>query len=164
MRHLLSLAVPAALALSLASGPVLAAGSSAVTDAAAKTYEHLANVILEMNAAENALVETILHHHHDLAVASLAAGDMKGAASEITNIASEGGKQVQAVRQRLLQEGHHHHHHSDAETEEDYMFVDAKEKKELLDFAGKVGRGGKGEAMMLTKEFEGLFQRVMTAE
>ena len=65
MRHLQIPAVLAAIALLLVSGPATAGSSSAVAEAAAKTYEHLANVIIELNAAEDALVETILRHHHD---------------------------------------------------------------------------------------------------
>ena len=160
MRHPFSRTALSVLAVLVLSSPVTAGTSAAVTEAAAKAYEHLANVIIEMNAAEDALVEMILTHHYDLAMVGLANGDTKSAAAEITNIANEGGKSVQAVRQRLLKAGHHHH--SDAETEEDYMFIDSREKKELLDLAGRVGRGG--DAKAFTKELEELFARVMSPE
>jgi hypothetical protein len=119
--------------------------------ASAEAYEHLANALIEMRATEDRLVEGILNHHCGMAIehlnAAIAEGSVgshaKAAADEITNIANEGNKQVQAVRQKLLKAGHHHH--TDAETEEDYMFIDSGEKKELLDLAQKVAMLGDGD-------------------
>ena len=60
----------------------------------------------------------------------------------IADIANEGDKRIQAVRQRLSKAGHTHN--TDADTKEDYMFVNSKEKKALLDLAKRVGQMGDG--------------------
>ena len=65
---------------------------------------------------------------------------LEAAATEITNIANEGDKRIQAVRQRLTKAGHTHN--TDEDTKDDYMFIDSKEKKELLDLGRKVARLG----------------------
>jgi len=119
-------------------------------EAAAATYEHLANAIIEIRDTEVNLVGGILRHHHmaaldHLAMAKEASGSsrashLEAAATEISFVANEGDKRVQAVRQRLLKAGHHHH--TDAETKEDYIFVDSAEKKGLLDLANRIGRMG----------------------
>jgi len=120
----------------------------AMHDAAARTYEHLATAIIEIRATEDSLVEGILLHYRAMArrhleAAAAASGaqrvtQLEQAAEEITNVANEGDKQVQAIRQRLLKAGHHHH--TDAETEDDYMFIDGREKAELLALAARVSR------------------------
>jgi hypothetical protein len=146
-----ALAVAAALILSvLALGYQPATTRPAAPDAAAITYEHLANAIIEIRATEENLVRGILMHYEAAArrhmeMAAEARGNervqhLEAAAAQITNIASEGDKSVQAVRQRLLKAGHHHH--TDAETEEDYIFVDSREKKSLLALANRVSRMG----------------------
>jgi hypothetical protein len=132
--------------------------------AAANAYEHLATSLIEMRAAEDALVAVILTHYKDMAIASMRAGEMTKAAMAISFIANEGDKKVQAVRQRLEKAGHHHHHHADAETEEDYIFVDGKEKKDLLSVAGKVGKAKADEATGLIFMLETLFKNVMKPE
>lgn len=53
-------------------------------------------------------------------------------------VANEGDARIRAVRQRLLQAGVTHN--TDESTNEDYMFIDSREKKALLDLASKVGR------------------------
>ncbi len=137
---------------------VAVAGSSIAADenpeeaVLAQTYEHLARSLIELREAENGLVATILTNHHMMAVHYFAratagqdvAKNLEAAAGEITKVATEGGKAVQAVRQALTEAGHHHHHHhhSDAESEADYVFVDPDEKKALLDHAGAVARLG----------------------
>lgn len=121
---------------------------SALNTALADAYESLANTIIAVRETESGLVRAILVSHHDAARAELtaakaAAADaraphLQAAATEITYLASEGDKRVQAVLQRLLKSGHHHH--TDGYTEEDYQFVDSAEKKALLDLAGKVAK------------------------
>ena len=64
----------------------------------------------------------------------------EAAATAITDIANEGDKRIQAVRQRLKKAGHTHN--TDEVTKEDFMFVNSKEKKLLLDLARKVARLG----------------------
>lgn len=135
-----------ALGAALLAIPVTTAAQNNPHDASAAAYEHLATAIIEINATEDALVEGILNHHFAMAeqqlraaVAEKKVGDhAKAAADEITSIANEGNKRVQAVRQKLLQSGHHHH--TDAETEEDYIWIDSSEKKTLLDLAGAVAK------------------------
>src|SRR5688500_11693734 len=109
----------------------------------AQTYEHLATAIIEMRKTEDGLVKGIIMHNAGAAGAALAragraeGGDKKQylerAADEINNTANEGDKPVPAVRQRLAKAGHTHH--TDADTKEDYLFIDSKEKKQLVDLA-----------------------------
>jgi hypothetical protein len=115
--------------------------------AAAATYEHLATAIIAIEATEDELVKSILIGYHSAAVGHLRAagrdakgrvGHLESAAAEITNIANEGDKAIQAIRQRLAKAGHTHN--TDVETKSDYMFVTNKERKGLLDLASKVGR------------------------
>ncbi|MHC4108539.1 MAG: hypothetical protein ACYSTY_10685 [Planctomycetota bacterium] len=148
----------------------------AALDPAVTTYEHLATAIIEIRATEDGLVHGILLHyeaaarkHLDAALktrGSDRASRLESAAAQITNIANEGDKPVQAIRQRLLKAGHHHH--TDAETQEDYMFVDSSEKKELLELArsvSKLGRqGSDAEIRSALRDLTSLFDRVVAAE
>jgi hypothetical protein len=118
---------------------------------AAATYEHLATAIIAIEATEDELVKSILLGYHAAAQNRLRAAftDEKGrrahlesAAAEIANIANEGDKAIQAIRQRLAKAGHTHN--TDAATKEDYLFINSKEKKALLDLARKVGQLGAG--------------------
>ncbi|MEZ5063396.1 MAG: hypothetical protein R3B81_01615 [bacterium] len=114
----------------------------------ANTYEQLANAILAIKETESALVGTMLMFHYESAEHELQlamSGDaaakkahLEAAAAEITYLANEGDKAVQAVVQRMLKAGHHHH--TDGMTREDYMFVDSVEKQTLLALAGKIAR------------------------
>jgi hypothetical protein len=115
----------------------------------AETYEHLATAIIEMRKTEDGLVKGIVMHSAGAADAALgqasrAGGDKKAAleraADEINNAANEGDKAVQAVRQRLSKAGHTHH--TDADTKEDYIWIDGKEKKKLVDLAQRVSKLG----------------------
>ena len=79
--------------------------------------------------------------HLELAVAGpedARKGHLESAAAEITYLANEGDREVQAIIQTMLKAGHHHH--TDGFTREDYMYVDSEEKKMLLALAGKVAR------------------------
>jgi hypothetical protein len=152
-------------------------GSPATPHAAAvETYEHLATAIIADRNAEDSLVKGILLQHLAMARRSLqaaleaAGGDratyLESAAAQITNIANEGDKPVQAIRQRLLKAGHHHH--TDAETQEDYMFVDSGEKQQLLALARRISRLGsdatEAEIRAAERELASLFDDVMAPE
>jgi hypothetical protein len=139
-------------------------------DTAVITYEHLATAIIEIENTEDRMVETFLRHYHDEAQKHLkeAASDSKqnhfeAAAEQITNIANEGDKRVQSVRQRLAQAGHTHN--TDESTKEDYMFIDSKEKKSLIDLAKKVGQLKKGDnAAAAGKDLKSLFDKAIARE
>jgi hypothetical protein len=116
---------------------------------AAATYEHLATAIIEIEATENELVKSILIGYQSAAQGHLRAAirdeagrarHLEAAAAEVANIANEGDKRIQAVRQRLSKAGHTHN--TDVETKGDYMFVTNKEKKGLLEVASKIARLG----------------------
>ncbi len=154
-----TLALTAAAMLGLIAGPALAqqekgadraqafeAADRAANETAAKTYEHLAESIIALHSAEDELVKSILIGYHSAAQSRLRfaarAGDsrrpaLERAAAQIADIANEGDKRIQAVRQRLLKAGHTHN--TDAETKADYMFINNTEKKALLALAQKVG-------------------------
>ena len=139
-------------------------------DTQVATYESLAGAIIEIEAAEDRLVESLLRHYHDEAQRHLkmAGGDSKenhfeAAAAQITNVANEGDKRVQAIRQRLAQAGHTHN--TDESTKEDYMFIDSKEKKQLVDLAKKVGQLKKGDnAAAAGKDLKAIFDKAIVAE
>jgi hypothetical protein len=123
--------------------------AEAMASVAASTYEHLATAIIEIEKTEDELVKSILIGYHTAAQNHLRAAvlDPQGrvrhleeAAEEITNIANEGDKHIQAVRQRLAKAGHTHN--TDLETKSDYMFITNREKKGLLDLASRIGRAG----------------------
>jgi hypothetical protein len=115
-------------------------------DAAVESYERLATVIIEVRRTEDSVVKTILVHHYQSAQEHLAAAqtgeDVKAhleeAATEITYVANEGDKRVQAIRQRLAKAGHTHI--SDVDTGEDYLWVSSKEKKTFLDAAKEIAQ------------------------
>jgi hypothetical protein len=144
-------------------------------DAAVVSYEHLSTVIIEVRKTEDQVVNTILRRHyaaaaeHFKAAGAQASGrgkHLEEAAAEITNIANEGDKRVQAIRQRLAKAGHTHN--TDADTKEDYMFIDSKEKKALLALAKKVAQlGDKATTADVTsaaKELGTAFDKAMAAE
>src|SRR5690242_17095904 len=88
------------------------------SDAGAATYERLATTIIAVRETENTLVSEILNNYRQLADDQLRAAQddatnraarMEAAAEEVTNIANEGNKSVQAIRQRLAKAGHAHH-------------------------------------------------------
>jgi hypothetical protein len=118
---------------------------------AASTYEHLASAIIEIETTEDELVKSILIGYHTAAQNHLKAaardaqgrvGHLEAAAAEVSNIANEGDKRIQAVRQRLAKAGHTHN--TDVETKADYMFITNREKRALLDLAARIGRAGAG--------------------
>ncbi|MDG3007225.1 hypothetical protein [Paludisphaera mucosa] len=131
--------------------PAAAPAHDSAAKVAASTYEHLATAIIEIEATEDELVKSVLIGYQSAAQGHLKAaaqdaagrvGHLEAAAAEITNIANEGDKQIQAVRQRLAKAGHTHN--TDVETKTDYIWVTNREKKGLLDLASKVGRAGAG--------------------
>jgi hypothetical protein len=142
---------------------------------AAATYEHLATAIIAIEATEDELVKSILLGYHAAAQNHLRAAlaDEKGrrahleaAAAEIADIANEGDKAIQAIRQRLAKAGHTHN--TDATTKEDYLFINGKEKKSLLELARRVGQLGAGakeaEIRAVHDELLALFDKAIAAE
>ncbi len=153
MRNLIPTLILAVAALGYqAARPVAQEAPKAADTAeqvAASTYEHLATAIIEIETTEDELVKSILIGYHTAAQMHLKAaerdaqgrvGHLEAAAAEVTNIANEGDKRIQAVRQRLAKAGHTHN--TDVETKADYMFVTNREKKGLLDVASRIGRAG----------------------
>lgn len=139
-------------------------------DAAVESYERLATVIIEVRRTEDSVVKTILAHHYQAAQEHLkaAAGEkapakqLEAAAAEIVNLANEGDKRVQAIRQRLAKAGHTHI--SDADTKEDYLWINSKEKKGLLDLAKSLAQlGDKATAEQITKASKDLEQQFAAA-
>jgi hypothetical protein len=148
---------------------------AAAEQVAASTYEHLATAIIEIESTEDELVKSILigyytaAHNRLRAAARDAAGrvaQLEAAAAQVANIANEGDKRIQAVRQRLAKAGHTHN--TDAETKEDYMFITNREKKGLLDLASRIGRAGAGagaaDLEALDAELSRAFQAAIAPE
>jgi len=143
-----NLTITIAISLSLLLTSIAYCQEARSKDPAADTYEQLATAIIAIRKTEDGLVKGIILHAQGSAAAALAqAASSNGApqkkaletaATEITNAANEGDKSVLAVRQRLSKAGHTHH--TDAETKEDYLWIDSKEKKQLLDLARRVSQ------------------------
>src|SRR4051794_4946168 len=138
---------------------------------AAATYENLATAIIAIEATEDELVKSILLGYHAAAQGHLraAAADQAGrkahlekAATAIADIANEGDKAIQAVRQRLAKAGHTHN--TDTVTKADYMLINSKEKKDLLALAGRVGQLGSGDVGGVQRELAAQFDRAIAAE
>jgi hypothetical protein len=147
------------------------AADSEAASVAASTYEHLATAIIEIEATEDELVKSVLIGYHAAAQGHLKAaardqqgrvGHLEAAAAEVTNIANEGDKRIQAVRQRLAKAGHTHN--TDVETKADYMFVTNRERKGLLDLAARIARAGDADLDALGNELSRLFQAAIAAE
>ncbi len=141
----------------------------------AELYEHLANSIIEIRATEDNLVKAMLVQYHAAAQRHLAEASAKGAgrkahleaaAENIASIANEGDKRARAVRQRLSDAGHYHQ--KDAETKEDYMFINSAEKKSLLALAKKISQVGanaeSGEITKASEELKSLFSKSIGRE
>ena len=119
-------------------------------DAAVESYEHLAIVLVEVRKTEDQVVKTIIAHHHRAAQDQLRAAQdgpsafklkhLEATAAEVTNVANEGDKRVQAIRQRLAKAGSTHL--TDADTKEDYLWIDSKEKNALLAAAKSIAQIG----------------------
>src|SRR5207253_3599585 len=133
--------------------------------------EHLATAIIAIEATEDELVKSILLGYHAAAQGHLraAAADEPGrkahleaAAALIADIANEGDKRIQAVRQRLAKAGHTHN--TDAVTKEDYMLINSKEKKDLLALAGRVAQLGAGDIAAAQRELAASFDKAIAAE
>ena len=142
--------------------------------AAVESYEHLATVIIEVRRTEDSIVKTILIYHFQAAQKHLqdAQGgsdiqkNLESAAAEITSIANEGDKRVQAIRQRLEKAGHTHI--TDAETQEDYLFVNSREKQSLLAAAKSIAQLGNhataDQVDDAAKNLTELFQKAIAPE
>lgn len=143
-------------------------------DAAVESYERLATVIIEVRRTEDSVVKTILVHHYQEAQEHLkhaqAGRDvlkhLEAAATEISYVANEGDKRVQAIRQRLAKAGHTHV--TDVDTKEDYLFVNSKEKKSLLAAAKSIAQLGdkasSDQVAVAAKNLTDVFQRTIAPE
>ena len=152
----------------------LAAAEPNTLEAVVETYKNLATVIIEVRKTEDSVVKGILIYHYEAAQKELKAAEagkdagkhLEAAATEITNVANEGDKNVQAIRQRLSKAGHTHI--SDADTKEDYLFVNSKEKKILLDMAKKIAQmGDKATAASVgaaSKDLKAAFDKAIAPE
>jgi hypothetical protein len=143
---------------------------------AADTYEHLATAIIEIRKTEDGLVKGIVMHSAGAADGALGQASrangadkkaaLERAADEINNAANEGDKPVQAVRQRLSKAGHTHH--TDADTKEDYIWIDGKEKKKLIDLAQRVSKMGEDASVddinTAREELRGVMKDAMKEE
>jgi hypothetical protein len=119
-------------------------------------------------------VKTIIVHHYQSAQEHLQAAQggkdvqkhLEAAATEITSAANEGDKRVQAIRQRLAKAGHTHI--SDADTKEDYLWINSKEKKALLAAAKSIAQlGDKATAEQVgaaSKSLADVFQKAIAPE
>ncbi|MEK6258307.1 MAG: hypothetical protein AABP62_06770 [Planctomycetota bacterium] len=156
----------------LGADPVAPAVGS--LDAAVESYEHLAIVLVEVRKTEDQVVKTIIAHHHQAAQEHLKAAQgghdvlkhLEAAAAEVTNVANEGDKRVQAIRQRLAKAGSTHK--TDADTKEDYLWIDSKEKKAVLAAAKSIAQlGDKATAEQVAaaaKSLDALYQKAIAPE
>lgn len=166
-----SLVVGSALLL---ADPADKPASTGSLDAAVESYEHLSVVLVEVRKTEDQLVKSIIAHHYQAAQEHLRAAQggkdvlkhLEAAATEVTNVANEGDKRVLAIRQRLAKAGSTHK--TDKDTKEDYLWIDSKEKKDVLAAAKSIAQlGDKATATQVAaaaKSLETLYQKAITAE
>ncbi len=163
----------AAAALALLVSAASPGSKMSMNEMTAETYEHLATAIIAIRATEDDLVKGILVHARAMAQNYLTAAlgatgsartsQLEKAASEITDIANEGNKSIQAIRQRLLKAGHLHN--TDAATQGDYMFVNSGEKAELVALARKVSKlTADSDIRQAAKDLDALFDRVIAGD
>ena len=143
-------------------------------DAAVESYEHLSIVLVEVRKTEDAVVKSIIGHHYQAALANLKSAQhgqnvskhLEAAAAEVANVANEGDKRVQAIRQRLAKAGSTHL--TDADTKEDYLWIDSKEKKALLASAKSIGQLGdkasSDQIIAAAKSLESLYVKAIEPE
>ncbi|WP_435018280.1 hypothetical protein TA3x_000236 [Tundrisphaera sp. TA3] len=149
--------------------------SETMDRSAAATYEHLATAIIAIEATEDELVRSILLGYQAAAQGHLKAAisdapgrraHLEAAATVIGDIANEGDKRIQAVRQRLAKAGHTHN--TDVETKEDYLFINSKEKKGLVALAGRVAKldanAKEAEIKAVQDELSALFDKAIAPE
>jgi hypothetical protein len=145
--------------------------AQSAADVAASTYEHLATAIIAIEATEDELVKSILIGYYTAAQNHLkaAARDAQGrvahleaAAAEVSNVANEGDKRIQAVRQRLAKAGHTHN--TDVETKSDYMFITNRERQGLVELASRIGRAGEADVEGLSSELSRLFSAAIAPQ
>lgn len=136
-----ALSICALLALLLAAAP---ASAQETPDTLVATYDSLADAILGVLHAEEALVKSILLVHHQAAEAAMQAGDFETAAAHMSLFANEGDNAVAGIRKRLLEGGHHHHAEEEAEGkyEEGYVVVTREDKDQILAAASALRRAG----------------------
>jgi hypothetical protein len=159
----------------LLNNAVLAADSASDSlDAAVESYEHLAIVLVEVRKTEDGVVKSIIAHHHLAAQEHLKSAQLgqnvskhlEAAAAEVANVANEGDKRVQAIRQRLAKAGSTHL--TDADTNEDYLWIDSKEKKALLGSAKSIAQlGDKASSEQISaaaKSLESLYTKAIAPE
>jgi hypothetical protein len=156
------------------SQPSAKSAADTMDQSAAATYEHLATAIIAIEATEDELVKSILlgysaaaHGHLKAAIADEPPrAHLEAAATLIADIANEGDKRIQAVRQRLSKAGHTHN--TDADTKEDYMLINSKEKKTLVELAKRVGQMGENaradEIKAVAGELSALFDKAIAPE
>ncbi len=108
------------------------------------SYDHLADVILAANAAEESLVRSVLAEHYGAAEAAYKAGDFAKAAAQMALFANEGDNAAGGIRKRLLEGGHHHNAAGEQQGiyEPGYVVVDRKSKKAALDASAALRRAG----------------------
>jgi hypothetical protein len=128
-------------ALLLAAAPVAAQQTPPTLVA---SYDGLADAILGVLAAEDALVRSVLAYHDHAAKLAMEAGEYEAAAAHMALFANEGDNAVAGIRKRLLDGGHHHHAEGEAEGEyeEGFVVVTRAAKAEILAAASALRQAG----------------------
>ena len=138
----------AAVSVALLAPAPAVAGQTGTPEEMVATYNSLADGILGLKRTEENLVKSILaatvaHGHVSLgrALAAVEKGDAAAAktavealASDVRQLATEGGNAVGAVRKRLLDGGHHHNAAGEAQGlyDDGYVIVTRAAKAKLL--------------------------------
>lgn len=179
MRRVLSLLVLVGLSLT-ANVPVLRAQASASGSSEQRlveAYDSLADTIIALEKSETKLVHAMLAEYHGNAQHALAearvlatagqdpAPQLEKAAEEIGKLATEGGREVQAIVLRLQKAGHHH---NTAEGESfEYVLVSPEARKRFLELSKQAAqlagaaKEGRAEAIQkLAGEVESELQKI----
>jgi hypothetical protein len=130
-----------ALALLVAAAP---APAQETPETLVATYDKLADAILGVEGAEEALVRSVLTYHDHAAGAAMAAEESEDAAAHMALFANEGDNAVAGIRKRLLEGGHHHHAEEagEGEYEPGFVVVTREAKDQILAAATALRRAG----------------------
>lgn len=152
-------------------------GYSDLEEATVAVYDELANTLLSIDKVEELLVKLLLMNynlqaqlHLERAKGQLAAAKpdlvkvkeaMEGAAGRVAMIANEGGKDVDAIKQRLIKGGHHHH--TSAETMEEYLIVGKEAKKAFLELASEIGKMAQNAGTLRVSDIDRITTKLTAA-
>lgn len=138
--------------LALLASPGIAADAASTPGPMVATYDALADSILSLKVAEEAMVRSILagaFQHGEALLHSIESGDADKAKVEtladlVAQLGNEGDSAVAAIRKKLIEGGHHHNAQEEAQGvyDEGFVIVTRKARKVFLDASQAIAKMG----------------------